>query len=317
MIAAGFSPGRIRCPSALDGGLAPQRGVEKFEERLKLGMKARGYPESFADRVFEQMKGFGSYGFPESHAASFAILVYFSAWIKRHYPAVFLASLINSQPLGSTRPANSFKMPNGMVLKFGRLMCPTANTTAPWSRPTRELWLFGWGYASCRGYLPQPFSDWCKRASNAPSPTPKTWPCEAQLEQSDVRALAAADALLSLAGHRRQQVWDSSALHRAPQLLREAPVNETPLQLPQAPEGRRNRVRLRLPGPHAEATPLALLRPQLANQRLITAQNWPLIRTAAWPGHAASSPLRQQPETAGRVVFVTLEDETGTVNVII
>ena len=59
--------------------------MEKFEERLKLGMKARGYPESFADQVFEQMKGFGSYGFPESHAASFAILVYFSAWIKRHY----------------------------------------------------------------------------------------------------------------------------------------------------------------------------------------------------------------------------------------
>ncbi|HET8871574.1 MAG TPA: error-prone DNA polymerase, partial [Aquabacterium sp.] len=105
VIAAGFTPGES---DALRRSMAAWRrkgGVERFEERLKLGMKARGYPEGFAQRIFEQMKGFGSYGFPESHAASFAILVYQSAWIKRHYPAVFLASLINSQPLGFYSPS--------------------------------------------------------------------------------------------------------------------------------------------------------------------------------------------------------------------
>lgn len=317
VIAAGFSPGES---DALRRSMAAWRrkgGVEKFEERLKLGMKARGYPESFADQVFEQMKGFGSYGFPESHAASFAILVYFSAWIKRHYPAVFLASLINSQPLGFYSPSQLVQdaKRHGVEVRPPDVSHSEYDCTLE-SAHTGAL-VVRLGLRLVSGLSASAIQRLVQARQQCPFTHTEDLALRAQLEQSDVRALAAADALLSLAGHRRQQVWDSSALHRAPQLLREAPVNETPLQLPQAPEGEEIVFDYASLGLTLRRHPLALLRPQLASQRLVTAQELATYPNGRLARACGIVTVRQQPETAGGVVFVTLEDETGTVNVII
>ncbi len=132
-----------------------------------------------------------------------------------------------------------------------------------------------------------------------------------------MRQLAAADALMSLAGHRRQQVWEASALHKAPALLREAPVHEDWLELPAAPQGEEVVFDYAALGLTLRQHPLALLRPQLAAERLWTAQqmrDFPNGRLARACGIVT---VRQQPGTASGVVFVTLEDETGTVNVIV
>ena len=105
MVAAGFTPGEA---DALRRSMAAWRrkgGLEQFEQRLKDGMRKRGYPPEFAERIYRQILGFGEYGFPESHSASFALLVYVSSWIKRHHPAAFCAALLNSQPMGFYAPA--------------------------------------------------------------------------------------------------------------------------------------------------------------------------------------------------------------------
>jgi error-prone DNA polymerase len=139
----------------------------------------------------------------------------------------------------------------------------------------------------------------------------------ADLDQRTLRALAAGDALMSLSGHRRQQVWEASALHRAPPLLREAPVAEAPLALHAAPEGEEIVFDYASQGLTLRRHPLALLRPQLSEQRLLSAgelHDFPNGRLARACGIVT---VRQQPGTASGVVFVTLEDETGTVNVIV
>jgi error-prone DNA polymerase len=103
IVAAGFTPGEADQLRRAMGAWRKTGVIAKFHEQLVAGMTARGYEAEFAERVFRQISGFGEYGFPESHAASFALLVYVSAWLKRHYPAVFAAALINSQPMGSLR----------------------------------------------------------------------------------------------------------------------------------------------------------------------------------------------------------------------
>ncbi|MFN4267003.1 MAG: error-prone DNA polymerase [Aquabacterium sp.] len=325
VIAAGFSPGEA---DALRRSMAAWRrkgGVDKFEQRLKMGMKARGYPESFADQIFEQMKGFGSYGFPESHAASFAILVYCSAWIKCHYPAVFLASLINSQPLGFYSPSQLVQdaKRHGIEVRppdvsFSHVDCTLEPATANRPRHQDGAWAVRLGLRLVSGLSHSAMTRIVQaRTEGGGFTQTEDLALRAQLEQSEVRALAAADALMSLAGHRRQQVWDSSALHRAPELLREAPVNEPSLLLPQAPEGEEIVFDYASLGLTLRRHPLALLRPYLSEQRLVTAQTlatYPDRRLARACGIVT---VRQQPGTAGGVVFVTLEDETGTVNVIV
>jgi error-prone DNA polymerase len=147
--------------------------------------------------------------------------------------------------------------------------------------------------------------------------TPQALALDARLDAVDLRALAAADALASLAGHRRQQVWEASALHRAPALLREAPVREPGLVLPPAPEGDEIAFDFAATGLTLRRHPLALLRPQLQAQRLQTAaqlQTCPDRRTVRACGLVT---VRQQPGTAKGVMFITLEDETGTLQVIV
>ena len=318
MIAAGFTAGEADDLRRSMAAWRRKGDVHKFKERIKAGMRANQYSPEFAEQICQQIEGFGSYGFPESHAASFALLVYASAWIKCHEPAAFLAGLLNAQPLGFYSPSQLVQdaRRHGVEVRPPDVMCSTWDCSlepgqAP-SAPAVRL-----GLRLLAGLSPDVAQRIVTARQQAPFTDVDDLARRADLDQRTLRALAAGDALMSLSGHRRQQVWEASALHRAPPLLREAPVAEAPLALHAAPEGEEIVFDYASQGLTLRRHPLALLRPQLSEQRLLSAgelHDFPNGRLARACGIVT---VRQQPGTASGVVFVTLEDETGTVNVIV
>lgn len=340
VLAANFTPGEA---DELRRSMAAWRrkgGVHKFKDKVIKGMVANGHDQGFAEQIFKQIQGFGEYGFPESHAASFAQLVYASAWVKCHEPAAFLAGLLNAQPLGFYSPSQLVQdarrhgvevhPPDVMSSQWActlearlarpaRLACAErsahAGPQAPMKRDDQAAVRLGLRLVA--GLSRQAAERIVRAREQAFFTDVDDLARRADLDQADMRALAAGDALMSLSGHRRQQVWEASALHRAPLLLREAPVEEDWLTLPQAPEGEEIVFDYASLGLTLRRHPLALLRPKLAAQRLWTAQEmreFPGGRLARACGIVT---VRQQPATASGVIFVTLEDETGTVNVVV
>lgn len=339
VLAAGFTAGEA---DELRRSMAAWRrkgGVHKFKRKVIDGMTANGHDLGFAEQIFQQIEGFGEYGFPESHAASFALLVYASAWVKRHEPAAFLAGLLNAQPLGFYSPSQLVQD----ARRHGVVVLPPDVTHSGWdcrlvpppADPADALTPIAGRISQHRppADSPQPAVrlglrlvaglglDAALRIENALAQQPfadvDDLARRAHLAQDELRALAAGDALRSLAGHRRQQVWEAAARHRAPALLRDAPTEEALLTLPAAPEGEAIVFDHAALGLTLRRHPLALLRPQLSAQRLLSAMElheFPNGRLARACGIVT---VRQQPGTASGVVFVTLEDETGTVNVIV
>ena len=320
MIAAGFTPGEADDLRRSMASWKRHGSVDKFHKRIIEGMTSKGYTAEFADRIFQQIEGFGAYGFPESHSASFALLVYDSAWIKCHEPAIFLAALLNAQPLGFYSPSQlvqDAKRHGVTVLQpdvvHSEVECTLVGLTDQRRQPGVRL-----GLAMVGGLSSQAAKSIVEaRQAAGPFQNVEELSRRARLEQSDMRHLAAADALISLAGHRRQQVWEASALHRAPLLLREAPVHEDLLSLPRAPEGEEILFDYASLGLTLRRHPLALLRPKLDKQRLMSAQSLRELAHGKLARACGIVTVRQQPPTAGGVVFVTLEDETGTVNVVV
>ncbi|HRH28728.1 MAG TPA: error-prone DNA polymerase, partial [Aquabacterium sp.] len=319
VIAAGFSPGEA---DALRRAMAAWRRkgeVDRFKRRIVQGMTERGYELGFAEQICQQIEGFGSYGFPESHAASFALLVYASAWIKCHEPAAFLTGLLNSQPLGFYTPSQLVQdaQRHGVEVlppdvQHSQVDTVLVGPAVAQAQPPVRLGLHlvaGLSIEAARRIV--------LARESAPLQSVEDLTRRAQLSSTEVRALATADALRSLAGHRRQQVWEASAQHRAPLLLRDAPVHEEALSLPAPPEAEDIVFDYAALGLSLRRHPLALLRPHLAAERLLSAaqmHDFPNGRLARACGIVT---VRQQPGTASGVVFVTLEDETGTVNVVV
>jgi error-prone DNA polymerase len=317
IIAAGFTPGEADGLRRAMAAWKRKGGLGKYERRLIDGMTERGYELAFAQAVFEQIKGFSSYGFPESHAASFALLVYASCWIKRHHPAEFLAAMLNSQPLGFYSPSQLVQD----AKRHGIDVRPVDVLHSDWDCTLEDLperppavrlglrMVSGLTRAAAQRVVQARQLRWFDSADDLA--------CSARVDQADMKRLAAADALHSLSGHRRQQMWEAVALKPPPALLRHAPVNEDWLELPEAPEGEAIVWDYASLGLTLRRHPLALLRPRLQARRLQTAQalrdapNGRLVRAC---GIVTG---RQQPETANGVVFVTLEDETGVVQVIV
>jgi error-prone DNA polymerase len=321
---AGFTPGEA---DALRRSMAAWKrvgGVHQFEERFKRGLLLRGYPQEFADRLFQQILGFGEYGFPESHAYSFALLAYASSWLKRHEPACFLAALLNSQPMGFYAPSQLVQD----ARRHGVRVLPIAVTASDWDCTLEEP------LAPVHGVqLPQPAvrlglrlvaglrQDAARRLVHArhdgPFASTEDLALRARLERQDLQALAAADALRALSGHRRQQMWDAAAQLHALPLLQQAPVHEEALQLPAAPEGEDILFDYAATGLTLRRHPLALLRAHLARWRIATALQLRDIPRGRRVRACGIVTVRQRPGTAQGTMFVTLEDETGPVNVIV
>jgi error-prone DNA polymerase len=317
ILAAGFTPGEADGLRRAMAAWKRKGGLGQYERRLIDGMTERGYTPEFAQGVFEQIKGFSSYGFPESHAASFALLVYASCWIKHHHPAEFLAAMLNSQPLGFYTPSQLVQdaKRHSVEVRAVDVMCSDWDCTLEENageQPAVRLGLrlvsglsldAGQRLVTARGgHRFESADDLARRA---------------RLDQQAMRQLAAADALQSLSGHRRQQVWDAAALKPAPALLSHAPVDEDLLELKEAPEGEAIVWDYASLGLTLRRHPLALLRPLLQKRRLQTAEELQHAPNGRLVRHCGIVTLRQQPETAHGVVFVSLEDETGVVQVIV
>lgn len=324
VLAAGFTPGEADRLRRSMAAWKRHGNVSQYHDRLVDGMVERGYPLDFAEAIFKQMEGFGEYGFPESHAASFALLVYISCYLKWHEPACFLAALLNSQPLGFYGPAQLVQdaQRHGVEVRAVDVVhsdwdCLLENMgsdpiTSSTVQPAIRLGL------RLVGGLPRAVGERiAQERLRAPFTSTQDLALRCQLDAGDLKALASADALQSLSGHRRQQVWDASALKPAPALLQGVPIDEDELLLAPADEGEEVTFDYAALGLTLRSHPLLLLRGQLSKMKLLTAaqmRDYPSGRLVRACGIVT---MRQRPQTAKGVIFITLEDETGSVNVIV
>ncbi len=315
MLAAGFSAGEADGLRRAMAAWKRKGGLDKYYAKIVDGMTARGYDKAFAEAIFEQIKGFSEYGFPESHAASFALLVYFSCWIKCHYPAEFLTALLNSQPLGFYTPDQLVQDARRHDVKVlpvdvlhSEVDCTLEGLPDP---PAVRL-----GLRMVAGLQRAAAARIVQARSLGPFDSTEDLASAAALDKRDLQLLAAADALGSLSGHRRQQVWEAAALRSAPPLLRGAPVHEEVLDLPPAAEGEEVVFDYAAVGLTLRSHPLALLRAQLAKRRLLTAAQLGELPDGRLVRTCGLVTLRQQPETANGTMFVSLEDETGVLQII-
>ncbi len=320
MIAARFTASQADSLRRAMAAWKRSGGVDKFHRQLVAGMLDNGYDPDFAQRIFKQIEGFGEYGFPESHAYSFALLSYESSWLKCHEPECFLAAMLNSQPMGFYSASQLIQD----AKRHGVQVLPPDVSHSNWDSQLGSDSNFPERRPSVRlglrliGTLSEAAGERLVAArAQAPFTSTEDMAIRADLDVKDLNALAAGDALLSLSGHRRQQVWDAAAQRRAPKLLQDAPVNEEALALPQAPEGEEIVFDYKSMGLTLRRHPLALLRPRLARMKLLNADELRDLPSGRRVAACGIVTMRQQPQTANGTIFVTLEDETGPVNVIV
>jgi error-prone DNA polymerase len=323
VVAAGFTPGEADKLRRAMAAWKRKGGIGPFRDKLISGMLARGYTGEYAEQIYRQIQGFGEYGFPESHAASFALLVYSSSWLKRHEPAAFCAALLDSQPLGFYAPAQIVRD----AQKHGVEVRPIEATASDWhctlepsqaaaDRPAVRL-----GLALVSGFNEAAAQRIVAARNERPFADAADLMRRASLDRGEIKALAAADALAPLSGHRRQALW--AALGLAADTPRSAPLTAHA-------STRESRIDLRAPSEGQDIVadyertsltlrrhPLALLRGRFDSMRLVDAAAITRARNRQPVRTTGIVTCRQRPSTASGVTFVTLEDETGTINVVV
>ncbi len=320
-VAAGFSPGEADQVRRSMAAWRRRGGLEQFRERLVEGMLSRGYGRAFAEQIYTQILGFGEYGFPESHAASFALLVYVSAWLKHHEPAAFFAALLNSQPMGFYAPAQLVREArrqevavHGVDVRYSDWDCTLEPGSGPGRTPEPALRL---GLRLVKG-LSRAGAEHLVAARTADPWGSVTDLAErAGLDRGDLKALAAADALAGLAGNRRLAAWQVAGI--APPLPL-APSPSKPHTLPLLPpptEGEAVAGDYASLGLTLRRHPLALLRGHLSQRRLLCARDVGEVPAGTSVATAGLVINRQRPGTASGVIFATLEDETGFINLVV
>ena len=315
--AAGFTAGAADQLRRAMAAWRRKGGLEPFREQLVIGMLKRGYTEAYALQIFEMVKGFGDYGFPESHAASFALIVYVSAWLKCHHPAAFAAGLLNSMPLGFYRPAQIIYD----AQRHGVNVYPVDVTRSDWyctlipegnDKPAIRLGLQNVKELSSAGG--QRLAEARRKRAFIDIDDVKS---RADLDERDMNALSRADAFRSLAGHRRQALWHTLGTEKETRLLSGAKGTERHASLLAPTEGEDVLADYERLGLTLRSHPLKLLRPSLKQLKLISS----LELREARPGQLVRATgiviNRQRPETASGVTFATLEDEFGLINVTI
>ena len=316
MVAAGFSADRADKLRRSMASWHSKGSLDQFEQELLEGMLKKGYSLEFARRIWKQIEGFGEYGFPESHSASFALLAYDSAWLKCHHPAAFLAGLLNSQPMGFYSPSQLVQD----ARRHGVEVRPVDVCRSDWDcalepdvrgQPAVRL-----GLRMVKGLAQSSAIRIVEARHAAPFADVGDLSRRAELTQADLQSLAHAGALSSLAGHRRQAYWETAGVQTRKHLLRDAPVAEPAIELPAPEEAEEILADYASLGLTLGRHPLALLRPKLQRLGSIEARE-----VAAHAGRlvrvSGLVTCRQRPGTASGVIFVTLEDETGTANVVV
>ena len=317
VVAAGFTPGEADALRRSMAAWKRKGGLEHLQERLISGMLAHGYQREFAEQIYRQILGFGEYGFPESHAASFALLAYVSAWLKCHEPAAFLAALLNSQPMGFYGPSQLTQD----ARRHGVEVRPADVMASAWEcaleRDANDKPAVRLGLCMVRGLAQNTAQRLTAARTQRSFDSIDDLARRAKLDARDLRLLAGANALAALAGHRRLAHWAVAGVAPTTPLLEQAPIADTIPLLAAPGEGENIVVDYASTGLTLGRHPLALLRGRLKRLRLSTAaelNGFPHGRLARAAGIVTG---RQRPGTASGVVFVTLEDETGNVNVVV
>jgi error-prone DNA polymerase len=313
MVAAGFSAGEA---DQLRRAMAAWRRsgtVAVYQQKLLEGMLARGYSEDFAQRICRQIEGFGEYGFPESHAASFALLVYVSAWLRCHEPAAFCCGLLNSQPMGFYSPAQLVQD----ARREGVIVRPVDLNCSDWDCTLEADGALRLGFRMVRRLARRAAQCLLQARASGGFASVAQARGRVALDRGSWDALAAAGALNTLAQHRYQARWE--LLAEDPALaLGDARVAESGVVCLKAPDERANLEEdLRHLGLTLGRHPMALLRegPQLKG--CLTAQQLEACRPGQLVRVAGVVTNRQRPGSASGVTFVTLEDETGQVNLVV
>ncbi len=319
VIGAGFTEGEADQLRRAMAAWKRKGGVDKYQQRIMDGMRERGYDEAFAAAICSQIQGFGEYGFPESHAASFALLTYASSWLKCHEPAAFLCALLNSQPMGFYSPSQLVQdakrhgvQVRAIDVAVSGWDCSLEERVGRRNQPAVRL-----GLSLLKGMraeaaerieqarAAQPFADVADLARRA------------DLDRHDLHVLAGGNALQALAGNRRQALWQAVGATPDKDLLRPTtPDEEIPLLKPPT-EGEEILGDYRSQGLTLGRHPLALLRPKLLEHRFLPASTLNTYTNGMLARACGMVTVRQRPGTAKGVLFVTIEDETGNVNVII
>ena len=322
VVAAGFTPGEADKLRRAMAAWKRKGGIGPFRDKLISGMLARGYTAEYAEQIYRQIQGFGEYGFPESHAASFALLVYVSSWLKCHEPAAFCAALLDSQPLGFYAPAQIVRdaMNHGVEIRpidvtVSDWNCTLEPSTAGRSKPAVRL-----GLELVAG-LPEAAGERIVTARRAaPFADAQDLARRARLHRGETNALAQADALATLTGHRRRALWatlgvDADAPRVAP--LAAATAAEPQVELLPPTEGQDIVADYHHTALTLRRHPLALLRDRFDARGHLSAEQIGRARDRQRVRTTGIVTCRQRPSTASGVTFITIEDETGTVNVVV
>ncbi|WP_372898385.1 error-prone DNA polymerase [Stieleria sp.] len=323
VVAAGFTPGEA---DQLRRAMAAWRRpgvIDKFRIKLLDGMKANGLTGKFAEQVFNQIRGFGEYGFPESHAASFALLVYASCYLKCHYPAAFCCALLNSQPMGFYAPAqliNDAKQHGVQVRSVDVNQSDWESTLEP--DPNRSGPAIRLGLGTVRGLRADAADALvAARQQSGPFRDIADLARRAGIGQAVISLLADADALSSIAGDRRAAIWQSLGQSNKPG---EAPLldavdddDELPEDLVPMSPLEEVYADYNTTGLSLKAHPMSFARDELDRLRCVTSVQLPELRDGRHVRVAGLVLMRQRPSTAKGITFVTLEDETGSINLVI
>ena len=319
IVAAGFTPAEADQLRRSMATFKAKGLVSQFQDKLIAGMTAKGYTEEFAGRVFKQLEGFGSYGFPESHAASFALLVYVSSWIKCYYPDVFATALLNSLPMGFYQPAQ-------IVIdaqKHGVEVRPVDVNYSSWDNTIEEqsgkYCAIRLGFRQVKGLREQDLQQLLN--SGKQKYTAITALCDIGMSEAVLERLADADAFRSMGLDRRQALWEVSALSDRPVALFEGQPSqstaETQISLPLMTRGEHVVHDYASTSLSLKAHPVSFLREKLKLLHMVSASELRNLKDGTRVKTAGLILVRQRPGTASGICFITIEDETGSSNLVV
>jgi error-prone DNA polymerase len=318
MEAADYTPGQADQLRRDMAAWKRHGGLEKHREALLAGMARNQYTPEFAERIFEQIKGFGDYGFPESHAASFALLSYCSAWIKCHHPAAFTCALLNSLPMG-------FYMPPQLVddaRRHGITVRPVDVRSSDWDctlEPMHEdVHALRLGFRLVRGLREDAGKRIAVARAQAAFRDLDDLVHRADLDHATLDLLAEAGALRGLAGHRHRARWQSAGTKKQlPLFAGTQEAGEQRIAIPPPSAFENTHADYATVGLTLDAHPVSLIRRQLRDRRYRRSNEVAALESGRPARFAGLVLLRQRPQTASGVTFMTLEDEAGMVNVVV
>jgi error-prone DNA polymerase len=323
VVAGGFTPGEADQFRRAMGAWGREGTVEKFRRKLLAGMLAKGIAAEFAHRLYEQLSGFGVYGFPESHAASFARLAYISCWLKYYYPAAFTAALLNSQPMGFYACAQLVRD----VRAHGIVVLPIDINHSNWDSTLEPIdpsvgrqsaFALRLGFRMIRGLAAEAGQNIQHERGTITYSSLRDVIRRTHIHPHQLLRLAAADAFGSLGLSRREAMWQAMASRRenAP-LFADLEDHELPASLPEMALNEEMHADYIACSLSLKAHPLELLRGTLNRLGAVSSTRLAQLKNRSSVQVAGLVIARQQPGTAKGTVFITLEDETGLVNLVV